>query len=542
MLTTSADGQCFVVLCGDLYQPESAESGQVILDLYAGRGRDFIKDLHGLFALLLVDRRADEIILATDRDSSFKVFVSWENGTLIASNSLYLHPVQGRPIDRAAVACYLAAGYAYNDRTPYEGVRVLESGSTYHLHDAKLDHVKYWRYQFDATPKSTPLESLKKDLRDLVIEAIRLRLRSDRAPWLSLTGGYDSRVILAVLAKCLRVPDVQCFSYAYGEVLPDSDESYAGRLAALCGYSHQIVPSFDGDVLRVIQRNGHLCGGSADVSDEIDAWFTLGTNVAAGPMPVLFSGDTRFLSFDFDIKNVRDATTGSYMPDFNVLSWTKSLLGAATYREFASAVDNELDIAVKRTPPSDDLYAFRDMLGFEQAHVRLTGPWREYFPGRFFKQARPFLDDSLLELFLRLPTDLRRAKRLYMETFTEMFPELFALPRATSASYASYWRPAIQRQSAELIRLVEGQPSPLDDVIEPDILVALLNTDLTSYTRTYSFTRSALKKSYAWLKRTGLPGLPATRPSLFKKPVAEHRFLSRALTLRSFMAEVAAFD
>ncbi len=516
MLTISADSQRLVVLSGDLYRPENAD-GSAILNLYGRLGPAFAAALHGAYSLLLIDREAGQILLVTDRENSIKL----------------LQPTGGRRIDRAAVASYLAAGFNYSDRTLYDGIRLLDGASLYRLRAGQLEQTRYWQFRFN--PSRAPLAALKKDLGDLLIEAVRLRLRSDRAPYLSLSAGEDARALLGVLAA-LKVPDVQCFSYALGSGAPGSDELLSGQLAAVAGYQHQIVRSFNGSAAQVIGRNVELGGGMTQVCDEVDAWVTLGEAAQNGPMPVLLTGDTRFFRFDFEVKSVEDATAGSYMPDFTVLAWLRPLIGQPRYDEFLAATRSDLADVVERMPPASDGYELRDMLGFQQIHSRLTGTWREYFAGRYFHQARPLLDDDILDLFLRTPTALRRQKRLYLATVSAMFPQLFAIPRAASASYASYWPDALRQQRDELCRLIEGKPSPLDAVIEPDILLALLSADLPSLTHSSDQLTRSIKRGYRLLKRINWRWMPFARPSLFHSAVPAHKFLTRALVVRGFLS------
>jgi hypothetical protein len=535
MLTISRDGMQMVLFSGDLYRPANAD-GSTILALYQRLGPAFAAELHGAYTLLLIDRATGQILLVTDRENSVKLLAQWRGPTLIVSNALALQPTAGLSIDRAAVASYLAAGFSYNDRTLYEGIRMLDGASVYRPRGGKLDQTRYWQFVFQ--PSNAPLESLKKDLGDLLIEAVRIRLRADRVPWLSLSAGEDARAILGALSA-LKVPNVQTFSYALGGGTPDSDEFLSAQLAAMVGYPHRIIRSYDGSATQVIERNVALGGGMAQVCDEVDAWVTLGADVQDGPMPVLFTGDTRFFRFDFEVQSVADATFGSYMPDFTALSWLRPLIGPARYDELLAATRGDLADVVARMPPTSDGYELRDMLGFHQIHSRLTGTWREYFAGRYFRQARPLLDDDILDLFLRTPTALRRQKRLYIATVSAMFPQLFAVPRAASASYAAYWPDALQHQHSELRALIDGHPSPLDDVIAPDILLGLLDADLTSLTRRNDLATRAIKRGYHLLKQANWRWMPFARPSLFRPAVPARKFLTRALVLRGFLAESA---
>lgn len=538
MLTTSADGQCTLLLAGEIYRPQTPNAGERLLDLYEQQGLDFVQGLNGAFCLLLIDRRADVIAVATDKENTFKVLVSDFDGRLVISNSIYLQPVRGARIDQTALACYMAAGYVFNDRTLFEGVRVLDSSSVYSVQDHTLKQHKYWQYRFPSSTRNVPVSTLQHELGDLIVEAVRVRIKDDQPTYVSLTAGTDSRAILGVLADHLHLSDVQCFTYAYGAVKPGTDEQLAGKLAALCGYPHAVIPSFDGDVVNTLKRNGRLGGGMAQVCDEVDAWIRLGASLDSDTKPVLLTGDTRFVGLDFRMKTDNDAAAGAFMTDFTALAWLEQGIGSAAYREFVAATQAEIDLAVKRLSPTENRFDLRDLLRFYQVHSRRTATWREYYSSRFFRTAHPFLDDDILEFFCQLPSSLRREKRLYLETVTRMFPRLFALPLATSASYASFWQTAIRDQRAGIRSLLQGEPSPLDEIIAPEFLLALLAAEDTSLRRSKQLARTALKKTYHLLKRTGLGDIGYVAPSLFHPAVSVQTFLTRALTLRCFLSEI----
>lgn len=540
MLTDSAADECVLLVSGDIYQLAEAEVGPAILDLYRRRGLDFVKDLHGVFALLLIDRRASQLLIATDRMNSVKLLTSRQDETLIVSNSLYLHPLQGARIDRTAVACYLASTTIYNNRTLFEGVDMLDGASVYRLDNGKLIQHKYWQYIFSQSPTNASPQALQKDFGDLLIGAVGRRLRSKRPIYLSLTAGYDGCALMGILASQFKVGDVRCFTYAHGQAYrADSDEALGAKLAALVGYRHEIIEAFDGDAVTTLKRNGHLGGGMTRLCDEVDAWVRLGTEVENGPLPVMYTGDTLQLGGNWPVNSFDDIAAAAKLREFSLLSWLKPFIGDSRYHEFLTATHSEIERAVKRTPRVADGRDLRQMVRFDQYHSRATGTWREYYTGRYFEAVHPLLDNDVIDFILRLPFALRDDRKLYKATVTSMFPELFALPRADSASYATFWPKTIRQQSAELQAWIQSQPSPLDDVIEPEILLALLAPDQPSPTRTNVLMTSVLRRVYHVLKRHKWNRTALTRPWLFKTDVPVEKFLTSALILRSFLAEVA---
>ncbi len=538
MLTVSTDGQRFLLVVGDVYRPQTADAGQALLDLYQRRGVDFVRDVNGLFAAVVIDRETGDILLVTDRRKSRNIFVRWDGGALIASNSIYLQRADERTLDRTAVAEYLVVGHTYNDRTILEGVETLAFASIYRLHEGRLNRNTYWIFSYSDEGEPVSLETLKRDLGDLLVEAVRLRLRSDSAPYLSLSGGYDSRLIVGILSKYLHVIDARIFSYAHGALRPNSDEDLARRIAGLCRYEHQRIESFGGDPIGVLRLNGQWGGGLSQTCDEVDAWVRLGAQVEVGPMPVLFTGDTSMYRSNVDIKSERAALDSTGLDDFSVLTWLEPLMDRSVYADWVSATRADLDRALLRVAPTADFYALRDAATAEQYSWRYINHWRENFAGRFFRVTAPLLDDGVLDFLLRVPSSLRRGKHLYMETARAMFPELFRLPRATSASYDSYWPDAIRQHNTALRAFVTERASPLDALISPDILLMLLEADLSPRGTSALFAQPMMKSAYRRVQRNRLVRMGLSRLKLTSSGVPTQKFLLRALTLRATVAEL----
>src|SRR5262249_22319906 len=157
--------------------------------------------------------------------------------------------------------------------------------------------------------------------------------------------------------------------------------------------------------------------------------------------------------------------------------------------------------------------------------VGATALWREYFAGRYFRLAMPLLDDDVVELIRRVPSSLRQRKRVYTETVTAMYPRLFTVPTARSASYTTYWPAALKQQAAGLRGLVKRGPSLFDAIIPPSVLLALLTDDGASPTRFNEWQYAVLKRAYGLLRKAGLHRTSLTRPTMFKSATSTLAFL-----------------
>jgi hypothetical protein len=87
------------------------------------------------------------------------------------------------------------------------------------------------------------------------LESIQRRYAACSAPALSLSAGYDSRGILGFLNDGVKAPDISFFSYALDSVPGvDTDAALSKQLADRCGYPHQVLHSYNGDLIAHLKK------------------------------------------------------------------------------------------------------------------------------------------------------------------------------------------------------------------------------------------------------------------------------------------------
>lgn len=251
------DGNVGTVFNGELYnfldvKPKLAALGhafktnsdtEVIVHGWEQWGRDFVTQTNGMFALALYDRRAKKAFFARDRlgvkplyyyrDSKVFVFAS-ELSALLASG---LVP---KEIDERALELYLHYQYIPAPWTIYRGVKKLGPAERLVLdvQTGQGEPERYWDLRRDAAPdrtKSLPqwLEALESTLDD----AVRIRLISDVPFGAFLSGGTDSGIVVAMMARHLKEP-VRTFSI--GIANEEKDElPYARQVAQRYGTQHE---------------------------------------------------------------------------------------------------------------------------------------------------------------------------------------------------------------------------------------------------------------------------------------------------------------
>jgi len=473
-LASAEGGAIKLLLWGEVYGCGTEDQASYLMDRYLARGLDFAGELNGSFAILILDARADTAAVVTDRLGSRKIFHSSSGNRHWLSSSIYGQPSASRELDIAGVASYLANGAVLNDRTLLAGVRRLTRACVHRFEREGVRSTPYWDYVFDEASAGRHVEDLQDELAEIMIESVRLRSATEKDLWLSLSAGLDSRPILGILGGQVGVSSVRCFSYLLGRAQKQSDAYISSRMAASLGFPFEFVQSYQGDLIKVLQRNAEWGQGLANFCDEVDAWVEMSREFAAfGDEAALFVGDTP-LRFSYrKLDSARDALYANAISDFRVLDWTEQLFGRSAYRDLRDALEGEVSRVESRCPQPENLHNAVDYYYLDQGLNSIVLPWRESFAGRFVAVRNPWLDNSVLDFVCKLPSPLRLKGMLWKPTVEKLCPGLFNFPRARGLHYSADWSQMFCMARAEIERVSSG-PSRLDAVVPPELLTQLL--------------------------------------------------------------------
>lgn len=206
---------------------------EVVLHAYEQWGLDCFSHFIGQWALCITDDR--KLLLCRDRMGEKPLYYAKGDGWFaFASEIKALHPrFTGGP--RIPMEFWVFES-APEGETLFENVRELPPAS-YLIYDCETGDLQidtYWAIKANEYDNRSE-DDLAEELRALIEDAVRLRLRSD-VPWgVALSGGVDSAAI-----ACIAKPDV-VFSVRF-PLGPKFDElSYAEMVAQSIGAEHHVM-------------------------------------------------------------------------------------------------------------------------------------------------------------------------------------------------------------------------------------------------------------------------------------------------------------
>jgi asparagine synthase (glutamine-hydrolysing) len=218
------DGNKVIIFNGEIYnfldlRKELEKKGhlfktktdtEVILHGYEEWGVECVNFLRGMFAFAIWDSEAQRLFLARDRLGIKPLYYCLESSRIIFSSELKAILVDetiSRDLDLEALSDYLSLGYVPSPKTIFRSIKKLPAGH-FLIRDRRITKVQqYWDIEFQPC-----LHFSENELCNLILEkleeSVRLRLISDVPLGAFLSGGIDSSMVVAMMAKLINLPVV----------------------------------------------------------------------------------------------------------------------------------------------------------------------------------------------------------------------------------------------------------------------------------------------------------------------------------------------
>ncbi len=249
------DGSIWAVQNGELYnqrdlRTELTRDGhrfqsqcdtEVLPHLYERDGTSLAGALRGEFAIAIWDPVGGRAVLARDRMGVKPLYYARSGEVLVFASelkSLLASGLISPTLDSAAIGSYLTLGYFAGPSTPLRGVFKLLPGHSLILENGSVREERYWALPTIEPGLHRPSErEYAAQLLEVLDESVRLQLMSDVPLGAMLSGGLDSSVIVALMARHSSTP-VKTFSVAFAGDGPGNELADARLVAEACGTDH----------------------------------------------------------------------------------------------------------------------------------------------------------------------------------------------------------------------------------------------------------------------------------------------------------------
>ncbi|MRR53349.1 MAG: asparagine synthase (glutamine-hydrolyzing) [Deltaproteobacteria bacterium] len=216
---------------------------EVLLHLFEEYGTGCLEKINGQFSVAIWDARNEKLFLARDRVGIRPLYYTWSGGKLIFSSEIKAILTVGgtRELDLEALAQVFEFWTTLPGRTVFKEIHELQPGHYMIVKDARSHPEPYWSIPFYPPEEITTrsLTESAEELRELLKDAVRVRLRADVPVGAYLSGGLDSSIIAMLISRNF---DTQLKTFSLGFQESAFDETpYQEELVRFLGVEHRRI-------------------------------------------------------------------------------------------------------------------------------------------------------------------------------------------------------------------------------------------------------------------------------------------------------------
>ncbi|MBT5954891.1 asparagine synthase (glutamine-hydrolyzing) [bacterium] len=241
-----------LIHCGVKFVTES--DTEVLLQAYIKWGDKVLDIINGMFSFVIYDGELNIFFGARDRLGQKPFYYYLDDDKFEFSSSLTsLKYGNEFNVSSDSRVLYLRYGHVPDPYCIYEKVYKLKAGHSfkYFLDRNDLEINKYWDLKgMDFNDETEDFQSVKKRLKNILIDSVKIRMNSDVSMGSFLSGGIDSSLITAI-ASNISVERLRTFSIKFSEKAFD-ESVYAEEIAKLLGTDHTTIECSENEILEQI--------------------------------------------------------------------------------------------------------------------------------------------------------------------------------------------------------------------------------------------------------------------------------------------------
>ena len=235
----------------------SSSESEVIINLYLRFGLDFVSKLNGMFAIAIHDARDNSLHLIRDRLGKKPLWISQlKDGTLLFASEVraLMLARPDRTLRSEMISEVMQYGYVNSPNSAFNEIQQVPPASVTSWRNGKTNTFVYWVLDFETKIKISYEEALE-TTKELIEAAVSRRLISERPLGSFLSGGYDSTVITAYMAKLM---DQRVQTYSIGFHSAQFNEAHHAReVAKYLGTNHH-EEILSPDPALVVEKISHV--------------------------------------------------------------------------------------------------------------------------------------------------------------------------------------------------------------------------------------------------------------------------------------------
>ena len=219
---------------------KTASDTEVLFTAYGQWGHGCTERLRGMFAFAIWDENRQTFFLARDRMGIKPLYYYLDRESFVFASevrAIRSSSLVQTGLEKPVLDAFLTLGYIPGPRTLFKGIRKLMPGHAMTV--TGEGDVKTWAYwNFNTIqPANLTFAAAMKRLRELLDDAVQMRLMSEVPLGVFLSGGLDSSAITALMCQ-QSDKQVKTFSIGYEADEASSELPFARNIAEVFGTDH----------------------------------------------------------------------------------------------------------------------------------------------------------------------------------------------------------------------------------------------------------------------------------------------------------------
>lgn len=231
---------------------------EVIVHLYEEYGNDFVNYLNGQFAFGLWDNKHQRLIIVRDRVGIVPLFYKYEAGAIIFASEIkaILAVSKEKPrLNESALDQIMTFWSPVSPNTIFKEIYEVSPGQMLIIENKRITKTTYWDWQFPQCKEdyySDNIDHLANELHELLIDATKIRLRSDVPVGAYLSGGLDSSVLTSIIYHNSDAP-LRTFSIGFEDKKLDETD-YQQEMISHLQTNHSNINCSNSDISDNFER------------------------------------------------------------------------------------------------------------------------------------------------------------------------------------------------------------------------------------------------------------------------------------------------
>ncbi|MDH5415009.1 MAG: asparagine synthetase B, partial [Flavobacteriaceae bacterium] len=429
----SSDGRYTLFLHGEIYSydelknevdiKEAISISNLLMALYEKYENDFVFRLKGAFNIIIWDSKEKELIVVNDRYGLRPIYYSQYNSILYLASEVKAILTRNdisKKIDDSAIASLFFFGFVIGNNTYFESIKLLPPASFLVFKNNEISTSNYWDFNFLDKKEGKPQDYYEERLGDLILRAVQRHVKDGVRITVPLSGGLDSRTILASISK--EYYPINTVTFGTEDM---NDVKIAKRVSDALGTNHHCLEILPEDIINSAKKIVNITDGMISFLHSVGNMKLESirdyTDVCLDGMEVIGSF---FRPLDIFLGKEKFLVSNLFQP---IPSNLARSLFTHFYYEKIKDYPRKIIRNISQKCKSVSVNNILDYYNFTERQRRFIN-YGNLVKRTFAEVRSPLFDNDLVDFIVSLPPSKRMYRGLYIRTFLRFFPEFSKIP------------------------------------------------------------------------------------------------------------------